>query len=185
MAVLLIYKKILKDFEWKKKYLHMKKEKYEAFLTQIIEYIRRIAEGLRDALIPTTAASVVDTKISLLSSNYNDKSADFIRELLHSLAKDLEKIENNLMKSHHYIEAAKIKLHKAIVLSVASNTHGGNYDRKTVQYALNKGMEYLNKNKKYLNESKLWAESELDLENENEEKIDENDLPDQNQKEDN
>ena len=55
------------------------------------------------------------------------------------------------------MEAAKVFLHIQICKSVRSNTHGGNANRKSVDYALNKGMEYVQKYAKYLTSSNHLA----------------------------
>ena len=61
-------------------------------------------------------------------------------------------------------------MHIQIVKAVKSNTHGGNTDRKAVNYALDKGMEYVKKHAKYLKStnhlamfSSLNSEDLLDL----------------------
>jgi len=93
-------------------------------------------------------------------AKYSNESGDLIRGLLQGLVQDLEKIEAGLKSDGKYIEYGRIKLHKNIVKAVAANTHGGNANRKSVQYALDRGIELIKKYEKYCGSSKNYNEYE-------------------------
>jgi len=109
----------------------------------------------------------------------------------------LQKIESGLRSDRKLVEAARIGLYKNIVRAIASNTHSGNTNRRSVQYALDKGIELVKKYGKYLSKDSprfLMKASfneqddepeDLDRDDLLDEEIDEDDLPSEEDKEEN
>jgi len=139
--VLTYYKKLLMV-------LQKNKANLDSIVATVATEMQRYGEELRARFNKKTEKT---DKMAI----YSNESGDLIRGLLQGLVQDLEKIEAGLKSDGKYIEYGRIKLYKNIVKAVAANTHGGNANRKSVQYALDRGIELIKKYEKYLSKNLL------------------------------